>query len=88
MQGINYSTATRVQNPREEIIVDLQVMAIELIKKYFKQTRNKPQRIVFYRDGVSEGQYAEVCRREIAALKSELRVRMFEQVPRTPPQAY
>lgn len=47
-------------------------MALTLIKKFYKQTRQKPQRIVFYRDGVSEGQYVEVCRSEIRALKREL----------------
>jgi eukaryotic translation initiation factor 2C len=46
-------------------------MAVALIKKFFKKTKRKPERIVFYRDGVSEGQYAEVCRREIRALKRE-----------------
>lgn len=54
---------------REEVIVDLEGMSVVLIKKFFRQTRQKPERIVFYRDGVSEGQYAEVCRREIRALK-------------------
>ena len=71
LAGVSYSTAVRVQNNREEIIVDLEGMAVILIKKFFKKTKRKPERIVFYRDGVSEGQYAEVCRREIRALKRE-----------------
>lgn len=71
MAGVSYSTAVRVQNNREEIIVDLESMAVGLIKKFFKKTKRKPERIIFYRDGVSEGQYAEVCRREIRALKRE-----------------
>ena len=49
--------------------MDLEGMAVALIKKFRVQTRQKPERIVFYRDGVSEGQYAEVCRKEISALK-------------------
>lgn len=28
-----------------------------------------PQRILFYRDGVSEGQYAEIMQKEVAAVK-------------------
>ena len=71
VHGVSYSSAVRVQSNREEIIVDLEGMAVALIKKFFKKTKRKPERIVFYRDGVSEGQYAEVCRREIRALKRE-----------------
>ena len=69
IQGIQYSTAVQVQNSREEIIVDLQTMAANLIKKFRIKTGQKPVRIIFYRDGVSEGQYSEVCKREITALK-------------------
>jgi len=69
LQGIQYATAVRVQNSREEIIMDLEEMTIGLLRKFFKSTRRKPERIIFYRDGVSEGQYAEVCRREITAIK-------------------
>lgn len=69
LQGLAYSTQARVQPNREEIIQDLEGMAIALIKKYYKQTKQKPARIFFYRDGVSEGQYAKVARDEIRALK-------------------
>lgn len=48
-------------------------MAYDLIKNYGNTTGKAPQRIVFYRDGVSEGQFEEVARREITAIKSELR---------------
>lgn len=35
------------------------------------QAKNKvyPKRILFYRDGVSEGQYAEIMQKEVAAVK-------------------
>lgn len=69
MAGVSYSTAVRVQKKGEEIISELESMAVGLIKKFFKKTKRKPERIIFYRDGVSEGQYAEVCRKEIRALK-------------------
>jgi len=64
-----FNTEVRAQNSREEIIVDLDAMAINLIKGYFKGTGQKPARILFFRDGVSEGQFGEVAVREIAALK-------------------
>lgn len=68
-QGVSYSTAVRAQTSREEMIVDLERMAIPLLKKYYKKNKRKPERIVFYRDGVSEGQYGEVCKKEVRALK-------------------
>lgn len=69
--GLSYSTQARAQPSRTEIIQDLQGMSMALIKKFYKQTRQKPGRIIFYRDGVSEGQYAQVARDEIRALKRE-----------------
>lgn len=42
------------------------------MKNFKKKTTRKPERIVFFRDGVSEGQFDEVCRKEIAAIKRTL----------------
>ena len=33
------------------------------------QCGQKPERILFYRDGVSEGQFAEVLRSEVASVR-------------------
>ncbi|ETE59458.1 Protein argonaute-1, partial [Ophiophagus hannah] len=46
----------RVQRPRQEIIEDLSYMVRELLIQFYKSTRFKPTRIIFYRDGVPEGQ--------------------------------
>ena len=32
----------------------------QLMRQFYQRTRFKPQRIIFYRDGVSEGQFKEV----------------------------
>ena len=53
-------------------MVNLQEMAMELITNFGRKTKQKPARIIFFRDGVSEGQFDEVCRTEISALKSEV----------------
>lgn len=46
---------------RQEIIVDLKGMVKDLLREFYTVTRGmKPERIVFYRDGVSEGQFREV----------------------------
>jgi eukaryotic translation initiation factor 2C len=55
-----YSATVRVQQHRQEIIQDLWTMVKELLVQFYKSTRFKPTRIIFYRDGVSEGQFAQV----------------------------
>ena len=36
-------------------------MVRELLIQFYRSTRHKPMRIIFYRDGVSEGQFRQVC---------------------------
>ena len=55
-----YSATVRVQQHRQEIIADLSNMVKELLVQFYKSTRFKPTRIIFYRDGVSEGQFTQV----------------------------
>uniref|UniRef100_A0A0K8RHS9 Putative translation initiation factor 2c eif-2c n=1 Tax=Ixodes ricinus TaxID=34613 RepID=A0A0K8RHS9_IXORI len=35
-------------------------MVKEALRAFYRKTRQKPRKIIFYRDGVSEGQFAEV----------------------------
>lgn len=44
----------------QEIIAELAAMVRELLIQFYRSTRHKPQRIIFYRDGVSEGQFQQV----------------------------
>ncbi|CAE6431878.1 unnamed protein product [Rhizoctonia solani] len=71
-----YVAAHRAQRSRVEGIADLQEMAEDLIKKfqgYQKMVEKKntlgPKRILFYRDGVSEGQFKFILENEVPALK-------------------
>lgn len=57
-----YCATVRVQRPRQEVIQDLASMVRELLIQFYKSTRYKPTRIIFYRDGVSEGQFRQVTR--------------------------
>jgi len=66
-----YAASIRVQAGREEIIVDLVNMAKELLKTFYQTCGRKPERILFYRDGVSEGQFAAVLNSEIKAVKGK-----------------
>ncbi len=58
-----------VQKHRQEIITDLKRMTKELLLDFWRKTRAKPSCIIFYRDGVSEGQFNEVRLNEIAAIQ-------------------
>lgn len=63
-------TATyRAQGARVEQIEALQEMMVQLLKQFYRVQGRKPQRIVFYRDGVSEGQFAMVQQHEIPAIR-------------------
>lgn len=55
-----YSASVRVQEHRKEIIQDLSFMVKDLLMEFYKSTLFKPARIIFYRNGVSEGQFQQV----------------------------
>ncbi|KAL1468359.1 hypothetical protein MTO96_041530, partial [Rhipicephalus appendiculatus] len=50
---------------RVEIIEDLKMMVKELLMAFYRETRLKPGKIIFYRDGVSEGQFGFVRDQEL-----------------------
>lgn len=52
-----------------ELIQDLKEMVKSLLRKFYRQTKLKPRRIFFYRDGVSEGQFKDVIEREVASIQ-------------------
>ncbi|KAL3887901.1 hypothetical protein ACJMK2_000288 [Sinanodonta woodiana] len=64
-----YSATVRVQQHRQEIIQELSSMVRELLIQFYKSTRFKPTRIIFYRDGVSEGQFQQVLSHELRAVR-------------------
>uniref|UniRef100_A0A8C7ZE26 Argonaute RISC catalytic component 3b n=1 Tax=Oryzias sinensis TaxID=183150 RepID=A0A8C7ZE26_9TELE len=64
-----YCATVRIQKPRQEIIQDLASMVRELLIQFYKSTRYKPTRIIFYRDGVSEGQFRQVLYYELLAIR-------------------
>lgn len=53
----------------QEIILKMEDMVKELLIEFYKQTRTKPSRIIFYRDGVSEGQFDQVLLHEVRAVQ-------------------
>nr|XP_018905192.1 PREDICTED: protein argonaute-3-like [Bemisia tabaci] len=67
--AFQYNMIWRLQNPREEIVVDLKNIIIEQLKFFFTKTRYKPEKIIVYRDGVSEGQFQQVLAAELNAIR-------------------
>lgn len=69
-----YECQVREQEGRKEMITDLESMASILLKKWIANSKNiKPDVILFFRDGVSEGQYAAVVYEEISSPKAAIK---------------
>ena len=70
-----YVARLSAQSSRKEIIEDLEQMAYEITMFFFKvnggggSSLSRPARIIFYRDGVSEGQFQTVLNEELPALR-------------------
>ncbi|RDX49272.1 argonaute-like protein [Lentinus brumalis] len=71
-----YVADCRAQTGRVEMIQDLQSMAenvLNMYKSYRTEREKKPfnlKRIIFYRDGVSEGEFRKVIEQELPQLKA------------------
>ncbi|KAI6650883.1 putative translation initiation factor 2c [Oopsacas minuta] len=56
---------------RKEIIIEFKAMAKELINAFILYNKGRrPQKIIYYRDGVSEGQFQHVLEHELLALRA------------------
>ncbi|KAK1223273.1 hypothetical protein PQX77_013861 [Marasmius sp. AFHP31] len=73
-----YTADTRMQQSRVEIIEDLGVMVEKMLNNYIgyrtqmekkPRTAATPTRLIFFRDGVSAGQYQQVKDRELQMIK-------------------
>eukprot|EP01018_Ginkgo_biloba_P036844 Gb_15866 [translate_table: standard] len=64
-----YVARMKTQAHRKEIIEGLKEMVEELLEDYREEVKQLPQRILFFRDGVSEGQFYKVLEDELKALK-------------------
>ncbi|CAJ0573794.1 unnamed protein product, partial [Mesorhabditis spiculigera] len=65
-----YGANVKVQRKCRESVVYLLDAVRERLVAFYKNTHQKPERIIVYRDGVSEGQFAEVLREEIQGIRS------------------
>ncbi|KAF8145975.1 argonaute-like protein [Mycena galopus ATCC 62051] len=74
-----YVAVQRVQQSRQELITDLKEMTTYTLGKYmsYREAVEKvplalkaPKRLIFYRDGVSEGQFQQVLDQELPLIKA------------------
>ncbi|KAG5189413.1 Argonaute 1 [Tribonema minus] len=72
-QFVRHAACVRVQGPRKEIIEDLAGMVRKLIMLFHSINRVYPQKVVFLRDGVSEGQFRQVLKLEVRAIEEACR---------------
>lgn len=64
-----YCSLVRVQKARQEIVGSLQELMVEHFRNFYQANQGiKPQRLIFFRDGVSNGQFSEVCFTELKAI--------------------
>ncbi|KAJ6630422.1 argonaute-like protein [Mycena sp. CBHHK59/15] len=87
LNAAKYVSTTGVQTSRQELIADLKEMTKELLKKYMSYRANiekvrpadqAPKRLIFYRDGVSEGQFQQVLDHELPLIReacTELKIK-------------
>ena len=52
--------AAKNQKKAQEIILDLDKAFVSLLNEFFARYKTFPKRIIFFRDGVSEGQFNKV----------------------------
>jgi eukaryotic translation initiation factor 2C len=72
-EGVKYACPLPMnQNNREESISGVYQMVTEIGQIYYKNTGTYPQRILYFRDGVAEGQFAKVKEVEVKAMKDAI----------------
>lgn len=64
-----YNSVVRMQASRKEIIQDLDSIVRELLNAFKRDSKMEPKQLIFYRDGVSEGQFQQVVESEIPEIE-------------------
>ncbi|KAI0564492.1 Protein argonaute 3 [Gracilaria domingensis] len=69
--GLQFSSSMRSQTGRKEMITDIGEMFKEVYSVWYNAFGKKvhAQKIIMFRDGVSEGQFEEVMQREVFAIR-------------------
>jgi eukaryotic translation initiation factor 2C len=65
----SWASTISKQPPKQDIILNTKEMVVELLKSFKKINKRLPNQMLFYRDGVSEGQFKTVKDSEIASIR-------------------
>ena len=73
-KAVNYEVQVRIQDmglvSTEEVIQDMKNVTKKLLMKFFQSNGGrKPEKIVIFRDGCSEGQFLTVLAQELVAMR-------------------
>lgn len=80
--AFSYNMIWRLQPPRREIIQDLEKIMKTQLMFFYRKTNLKPKKIIFYRDGVSEGQFQQVLNSELNAIRCACKSLSAEYQPK------
>ncbi|XP_026820735.1 protein argonaute-2-like [Rhopalosiphum maidis] len=69
IHGSQYNMEWRLQSPKVEIIQDLEDIIHLQLLKYKEKTNIVPKKILYFRDGVSEGQFLQLLEHELIAIR-------------------
>ncbi|XP_053658864.1 protein argonaute-2-like [Anopheles marshallii] len=70
--GFRYNCSVRLQGARDEMIRDLENIVHRQLLLYQQYNGDLPERIMYYRDGVSDGQFSEILTIELQALHAAI----------------
>lgn len=73
LEGFRYRMNIRLQHPTEEMIQDLETIVRDML--FYYKAKNKqllPETILYYRDGVSDGQFSKVLDIELNAIQKAI----------------
>ncbi|GAQ80850.1 hypothetical protein KFL_000640170 [Klebsormidium nitens] len=68
-----YRPVISIQEPRREIIDNMESATKDLLDSFYKSIKAPPDRVLMFRDGVSEGQFGAVLNTEVEAMKRAIR---------------
>lgn len=69
LEGFRCRMNFRLQPPKEEMIQDLETIVKDMLSYYKSKTNQLPETILYYRDGVSDGQFSQALDIELNAIQ-------------------
>ena len=64
LNGMGYTMHIQPQESRQELIENMAEIVEKNLKEFQKETGKLPKRLIMFRDGVSEGYFDEVRRKD------------------------